>query len=423
MAEPLADEDDDVEGRHGPPLSAFPAADKEFFDFVENGSVDDVRNFLDANRDFDIDVVNFQGLNALYVAVQEKNVGMVEFLLSRDIDVKDAGLHAVRVNEPRIVVMILDKLNAVTPAGEYVGVSGSSDFPDDTTPLVVAAQSGHYEMVKLLLDRKHRIAKPHPPSCNCEEICKPQRAAEDTLTLTKKRLNLYRAVANPAYICQTSEDPFLVAFALTKELDRAASYESEFYYQYKSLSQEIRKFTGELIGFARTASEVEAVLKRSNGVPGHSAKFFYPRLLLAMDCKQKEFVAHPNVQQVISSHWVGDWYEWKIRSSFGKVFTVLPRVLLLPVVVAAILLAPNSGRSKRWQTPINKFLSFIASYVVFLVFVFLQSNVDKTNQTRGPPSSGYEAFLVIYVASYAWSAFRLCVIYGLRRYLRTYWNW
>jgi hypothetical protein len=98
---------------------------------------------------------------------------MVEYLLSHpDIDPGDAHLHAIRDNEIRIAVVILNKLNELAPGLEFAGVTHSTDFPDDTTPLAVAAQYGHFEMIDMLRLRHHILEKPHPPSCNCSEICK-----------------------------------------------------------------------------------------------------------------------------------------------------------------------------------------------------------------------------------------------------------
>lgn len=98
---------------------------------------------------------------------------MVEYLLSLpEIEPGDTHLHAIRDNQMRITMMILDKLNELTPGLEYAGVTHSPEFPDDTTPLAVAAQHGHFEMIDMLRYRRHFLSKPHPPSCNCEEECK-----------------------------------------------------------------------------------------------------------------------------------------------------------------------------------------------------------------------------------------------------------
>lgn len=97
---------------------------------------------------------------------------MVEYLLSHpDIDPGDTHLHAIRDNEIKIVTIILNKLNQLAPGLEYAGITQSADFPDDTTPLLVAAQCGHFDLITFLRERQHVLVRPHPPSCNCK-ICK-----------------------------------------------------------------------------------------------------------------------------------------------------------------------------------------------------------------------------------------------------------
>lgn len=65
-----------------------------------------------------------------------------------------------------------------------------------------------------------------------------------------------------------------------------------------SRSQAVSQFATDLIGCARTVEEVEEILKQSTGF-ALSSKFLYPRLLFALHNKQRSFVAHPNIQQVI----------------------------------------------------------------------------------------------------------------------------
>lgn len=65
---------------------------------------------------------------------------------------------------------------------------------------------------------------------------RPKRAETDALNLDKMRLFLYTAISNPAYICQITKDPILVAFELSVELKSAACYERELYAAYEELS-------------------------------------------------------------------------------------------------------------------------------------------------------------------------------------------
>lgn len=93
---------------------------------------------------------------------------MVEFLLSQEyIEVGDTALHAIRNNEQKIALMLLNKLERMSQGLERAGITESSDFPDETTPLCVAAQCGHFEIIATLLKRGHTLRKPHPPFCQC----------------------------------------------------------------------------------------------------------------------------------------------------------------------------------------------------------------------------------------------------------------
>ncbi|XP_014479025.1 PREDICTED: short transient receptor potential channel 4-like [Dinoponera quadriceps] len=412
--------------------------EKKFFDVVADGNVAEVRLFLDENPKFNVNVMNFQGVTALHIAVKDRNIPMVEYLLSQpEIDPGDAHLHAIRDNQIRITMMILDKLNELTPGFEYAGVTHSPDFPDDTIPLAIAAQYGHFEMIDMLRYRRHILYKPHPPSCNCEDLCKyddahgkrrmflkiiPEREKGDILTMERMRLFMYRAVSNPAYICQTETDPILKAFELSAELNREATFDKEFYPDYKELSSEVSQFATDLIGCARKVEEVECILKRNVGF-GRASSFLYPRLLLALDYEQKTFVAHPNVQQLVESTWIGSWHDWKVRNTWLKCLSVIPQIGLLPFITFVVVFAPNSKQAKFYDIPVNKFLSSVANYLIFLTFVFLQSHSDKTEQLRGPPHTGFECFLAIYVVSYIIALIRLCIVDGPVRCFKTRRNW
>ncbi|XP_053976585.1 short transient receptor potential channel 4-like [Hylaeus volcanicus] len=396
--------------------------EKHFFDLVDAGGVQEVKQFLEVHRDFNINVTDYQGVTALHIAVRSGNMAMVEYLLSYpDIDPGDTHLHAIRDNDIKIANLILNKLNELNAGLEYVGVTQSTDFPDDTTPLAVAAQYGHFELIDFLRRRNHTLPKTHPPSCNCEE-CQSERERSDLLAIEKMRLFMYKANVNPAYICQTVDDPILEAFNLSYELSKAASFDRQFYHEYKSLSKGVAQFATDLIACARTVDEVEVVLKQSTGF-AHSSKFIYPRLLFALHYTQMTFVAHPNIQQLIESKWIDGWYEWKIMGLWMKCLRVILRIFLLPLILIVIFFAPNSKWSKFWQSPVNKFLSSTASYFVFLLFCFLQSTADKSEQLRGPPNNVYVWILFVYIISYAWAMVRLCVVHGAKKFFTTFRYW
>lgn len=403
-------------------LPALQLSEKKFFQLVNSGDVGAVKSFLEDNPGFNINCVNFQGVSALQIAVQINSEPMVELLLEqKNIDIGDTVLHAIRDNKPKILEMLLEKLNATSPGLEFVGATHSSDFPDHITPLILASQCGHYEIIEMLTERGHRISKPHSPSCRCQE-CKAGLDHDDLLHSESLRLNLYRAVCNPAYICHTTFDPILEAFQLSKELKESSSLVPEFRAAYMQLSEEVSTFAVELVGCCRSTEEVELILCQKNGMDApHS--FAFPRVELAMDYKQKEFVAHPNTQQIIETAWHGGWHEWKLKPLPVKVAYPFIRLLMLPIIAIMCLVMPKHNLVKHWQVPLNKMMTHTSSYFLFLVIIFLQSNMDKTGQGRGPPNSGLEPIIMVYVLGYVWRSLRLCIIQGIKRHFRGLWAW
>lgn len=94
------------------------------------------------------------------------------------------------------------------------------------------------------------------------------------------------------------------------------------------------------------------------------------------------------MMQVIESKWIDGWYEWRTKSSTSKVLMILPRILLLPIIAIWLIIAPNTKRGRKWQAPVNRYISAVASYLVFLFFVFKESTIEKREQLRGAPDTG-----------------------------------
>nr|XP_022919022.1 short transient receptor potential channel 4-like [Onthophagus taurus] len=396
--------------------------EKRFFELVATNELQRVKEFLLDNPTFNINCVNFQGVSALHIAVQNHADQMVEFLLQQpNIDIGDCVLIAIRDNDIKILQLLLNKLQEIAPGLEFVGVTNSSDFPDYVTPMILAAQCGHFEIIELLIERGHKLIKPHLPNCRCID-CVQIYELSDLLHGETLRLNLYRAVTNPAYICHSTHDPILTAFELSKELKSCATMVAEFKAAYIDLSEEISNFAVDLIACCRSTEEVDMILKNPTGV--HMAgQFLYPRLKLAMDYKQKRFVAHPNTQQIVVMTWQGDFYDWKFKPFVVKLFYPFFRLLLIPLVTIMCIIMPNHSLVKHYSIPLNKMLTHTASYMVFLVIIFLESNMNKKSMKRGAPDSGLEPIIIVFVASLIWSSLRVCLIMGPMRHFAQLWNW
>ncbi|XP_066257791.1 short transient receptor potential channel 4-like [Euwallacea similis] len=396
-------------------------SEKKFFELVASGDVLAVKDFLENNSGFNINCVNFQGVSALLIAVKNHMDSMVEYLLAQPrIDIGDCVLHAVKDNQRRILEVLLQKISETAPSLEFVGVIHSTDFPDYVTPLILAAQCGHYEIIQLLIQRGHTIDKPHPPSCRCAD-CRVNLERDDLLYVESLKLNLYRAVSNPAYICHSTYDPILAAFQFAKELKECSDIVPEFRIAYAELSKEISSFAVDLIACCRSTSEMELILKQTLGMT--SRIYSLPRLVLAMAYKQKTFVAHPNTQQIVEATWCGDWHEYKLKSPLVRYLLPILRIFFLPIIAVMNLAMPNHSLTKHWSIPLNKMISHIAGYLVFLLIIFLESNLDKTGQKRRPPNSGLEYVIIAFVAGNIWTSCRMLLLIGPRTYFRKLWNW
>ena len=164
-------------------------------------------------------------------------------LLLDHVDTKsayDALLLAIKLGHDEIAEMILehpkyDEINADLRKDSdfFERLNDHSQFTDETTPLILAAQNNRYEVVMALLMKGQLIEKPHKYNCICSECCDKQK--KDELKFAKGRLNAYKGMASEAYISLSSEDPILTSFELRNELHGVAT--AEKYYTVSWISE------------------------------------------------------------------------------------------------------------------------------------------------------------------------------------------
>ncbi|GFU00247.1 short transient receptor potential channel 3 [Nephila pilipes] len=215
------------ERRASLPLAQLVGNEEKFFEIVERGDVRALETFLKDNRTLNVNCINYKGLSAIHIALKNENMPMVSMLLQRpDVEVKDASLHAVATGDIDLTTTVLDLINQRSRGAEMLGCEDSPDYSPDITPLSLAAQNGDYKMVRMLLGRGHSLEKPHVPSCLCPK-CKGL-LREFGSSLSRMRLNAYKAISNPTYICQATDDPILYSFLLDNELMKSALMNKEF---------------------------------------------------------------------------------------------------------------------------------------------------------------------------------------------------
>lgn len=254
-------------------------------------------------------------------------------------------------------------------------------------------------------------------------MCKSLAQLNNGLEASELKLSVFRALANPFYIYLTSEDPILTAFQLSKQLLEHGNVNRLFKSDYESLNLQTRLFAVDLVGLCRSASEVKLILTRKEGC-NFFGSFPYHRLVMAMDLKQKEFVAHGSVQQILEVAWAGNWYEWRDRWSNTAAWSVLLRVPLLLWILLLYLVAPYSKSSEYYSLPVNRMINYLASYTVFLVVLTWANNLDKTSADcpGDTVSLVLKIIIVVYAVTFVLRTIKLVMVQGPWRFFSMLWN-
>ncbi|KAI3373560.1 hypothetical protein L3Q82_022160, partial [Scortum barcoo] len=354
--------------------------------------------------------------------------------------IHEALLVAVDTNQPTVVKRLLDRLDQ--EKGNKMDVRSfsqaifdhsidNSQFAPGVTPLTLACQKDLYDIVTMLTQKGHVIPWPHNISCACLE-CRNGRQY-DLLKFSLSRINTYRGIASRAYLSVTSEDAMLRAFSLSRELRKLSQKEPEFKPQYLALEQLCQDFAVELLGMCRNQSEVTTILNScadesqdsmeeqafEEGIPNLS------RLRLAVNYDQKQFVAHPICQQVLSSIWCGHLAGWRGSRTAWKLFVSVGIFLTMPILCLVYWIAPKSKVGKILKIPVIKFLLHSASYLWFLITLLGESitmelyrDVFASRQQNILHSS----FHMVWVVGFFWYECKEVWIEGLRSYFLDWWN-
>lgn len=163
-----------------------------------------------------------------------------------------------------------------------------SEFTPDITPIILAAHTNNYEIIKLLVQKGVSVPRPHEVRCNCVECVSSSDV--DSLRHSRSRLNIYKALASPSLIALSSEDPFLTAFQLSWELQELSKVENEFKSEYEELSRQCKQFAKDLLDQTRSSRELEIILnyRDDSSLIEEQSGNDLARLKLAIKYRQKE---------------------------------------------------------------------------------------------------------------------------------------
>ncbi|XP_043106770.1 short transient receptor potential channel 4a [Puntigrus tetrazona] len=407
--------------------------EKAYLCAVEKGDYASVKQALiEAEIYFKISIncIDPLGRTALLIAIENENLEIIELLLSFNVYVGDALLHAIRKEVVGAVELLLNhkKPSRGMQVPPILLDKQFSDFTPDITPIILAAHTNNYEIIKMLVQKGVSMPQPHQVRCNCMECVSSSDV--DSLRHSRSRLNIYRALASPSLIALSSEDPFLTAFQLSWELQELSKVENEFKSEYEELSQQCKQFAKDLLDQTRSSRELELILNYRDDVNllEDEGNNDLARLKLAIKYHQKEFVAQPNCQQLLASRWYDEFSGWRRRHWASKFITCMFIGFLFPFFSLFYLIAPKSHYGLFIRKPFIKFICHTASYLTFLFLLLLASqHVDRPNNYLGstkqrPDPTNVEWMILPWVLGFVWAEIKQMWDGGFQDYIHDWWN-
>ncbi|EDW59053.1 transient receptor potential protein [Drosophila virilis] len=426
--------------------------EKNFILACERGDLPGVKKILEEyaqtpSDKFNINCTDPMNRSALISAIENENFDLMVILLENNIEVGDALLHAISEEYVEAVEELLQWEESNHKEGQpysWESVDRSkSTFTTDITPLILAAHRNNYEILKILLDRGATLPMPHDVKCGCDECVTSQTS--DSLRHSQSRINAYRALSASSLIALSSRDPVLTAFQLSWELKRLQAMESEFRAEYTEMRQAVQDFVTALLDHARTSMELEVMLnfnhEPSQAIWGPGQRQTLDRLKLAIRYKQKTFVAHPNVQQLLAAIWYEGLPGFRRKQASQQLMEVIKLGCSFPIYSLKYILAPDSEGAKFMRKPFVKFITHSCSYMFFLMLLgaaslrvvqitfellafpwMLTMLEDWRKHERGSLPGPIELAIIMYIAALILEELKSLYSDGLFEYIMDLWN-
>ncbi|KAI4473784.1 hypothetical protein M0802_015941 [Mischocyttarus mexicanus] len=136
----------------------------------------------------------------------------------------------------------------------------------------------------------------------------------------------------------------------------------------QELRRQCQDFATALLDHTRSSYELEVLLNHDPKGPAfeHGERMHLNRLKLAIKLRQKKFVAHPNVQQLLASIWYEGLPGFRRKNMLLQAMEIVRIGLLFPLFSVAYIIAPHSTIGQTMRKPFIKFICHSASYFTFL---------------------------------------------------------
>ncbi|XP_066288041.1 short transient receptor potential channel 7-like isoform X2 [Branchiostoma lanceolatum] len=362
-----------------PPAHALTDSEVRFLVATIQGDHTDVRTALQNRGDVNVTCTDTMGRNALLLAVQNGHINIVKTLLQTDecklLHLEEALLVAVAKNDLRITDVLVkavydDRLDDDDDEEDRrISRASNSQFPEEMTATMLAAQLDRTEILNILVTRGLRVPNPHDYLCSCQ-VCEDNRNS-DSFGYARRRLNTYRALASPTYISLTCRDPVARAFDLTEEIRKVTTVEPEHKEEYRRILVKLETFVSELLDHCRSKDEMAVTVGGGEGEKWHKTSPGVGRLQSAVQCNQQKFIAHPLSQHCLQQMWHYRFQTWRQLGWVLKLLVSVGITITLPVLALLYWVKPTGKFGKWLKTPVVKCIMYLASYVAFLVFMCL----------------------------------------------------
>ena len=228
----------------------------ELVDIVTRGDVSEVQQFFFAHPQYGATIDRPSQLAALIPAIQKNFPNILKLLLMNKFKIGSSLFMAVREGSKDCVEIIIMNLKGGDIGPETII---SEMF---INPLMLAIRLEHCDIIKLLLDKGHRIRKRNRLA---SEYKKNEEDDECIFEPSLRRIHTYRALANPLYLAYTylldekPDHPLLQIFSLNKELLQNGESDIEFKTEYQYLSKRLGTFAVELLEECHKVKEIKVL--------------------------------------------------------------------------------------------------------------------------------------------------------------------